>query len=111
MSHAAYIKKALEDELKVAGVYAASSPRVTLSGVVNKLDFSSARAITGGAWNIDLTLTSSNGKSMLASEHYEFESGYGAETACKQTAEAFMPAVQDLIAKIVRAPEFRSLTQ
>jgi hypothetical protein len=111
MSHAAYIKKALEDELKVGGAYAASSPRVTLSGVVNKLDFSSARAITGGSWNIDLTLSSSNGKSMLASEHYEFESGYGAETACKQTAEAFMPAVQDLIAKIVRAPEFRSLTQ
>lgn len=84
MSHAAYIKKALEDELKVAGVYAASSPRVTLSGVVNRLDFSSARAITGGSWNIDLTLASSNGKSMLASEDYEFESGHGAETACNK---------------------------
>ncbi len=109
MSHAAYIKKALEDELKVAGVYASGTPRVTLSGVVTKLEFSSARGLTGGSWDVNLTLTSSNGKSMNAVEHYEFDSGYSAETACRQTSEAFMPAVQDLIGKIVKSPEFKTL--
>lgn len=111
MSHAAYIKKALEDELKVAGAYAATAPRVTISGTITKLEFSSSRGLTGGSWDVDLALSSSNGRSMTASEHYEFESGYSAETACKQTAEAFMPAVQDLIGKIVKSPDFRALVQ
>jgi hypothetical protein len=34
LSHTDYIKRALEDELKVAGAYAAGAPRVTLTGVV-----------------------------------------------------------------------------
>ncbi len=109
MSHTAYIKKAFEDEFKVAGIYAAESPRRTISGVVNKIQFSSARALTGGSWDIDLTLSSSNGSTMQVVEHYEFESGYVADTACKQTAEAYFPAVQNLIAKSVRAPEFKAL--
>lgn len=111
MSHTAYIKKALEDELKVAGAHSAESPRVVLSGTVNKLEFSSSRGLTGGSWDIDLTLKSSNGKSMTAIEHYEFESGFAAFTACKQTAEAYMPTVQNLIGKTVRSPEFKSLLQ
>ena len=111
MSHTAYIKKALEDELKVAGAYAGASPRVSLTGTVTKLAFSSSRGLTGGSWDIDLTLTSSNGKSMSTSEHYEFESGYIAETACKQTAEAYMPAVQNLVGKVVQSPEFKGLVQ
>lgn len=111
MSHTAYLKKALEDELKVAGAHASSSPKVTLTGTVNKLEFSSSRGLTGGTWDIDVTLNSSNGKTMAAFEHYEFESGFIADTACKQTAEAYMPTVQNLIGKIVRSPEFKSLLQ
>jgi hypothetical protein len=40
---------------------------------------------------------------------YEFNSGFIADTACKQTAEAYLPAVQNLIGKLVKAPEFESL--
>lgn len=109
MSHTAYLQKAIEDELKLAGAYSGSSPKVTLTGVVNKLEFSSSRSITGGSWDIDLTLNSSNGKTMTTAEHYEFESGFIADTACKQTAEAYMPAVQDLIGKIARSQEFKEL--
>jgi hypothetical protein len=111
LSHTGYIKKALEDEFKVAGIYAAENPRISISGTVNKLEFSSARAITGGSWDIDLTLSSSNGKTLHVAEHYEFESGYAAITACKQTAEAYFPAVQDLIAKAVRSSEFTALVK
>jgi hypothetical protein len=111
LSHTAYIKKALEDELKVAGVYAADSPRVTISGVVNSLAFSSARGLTGGSWDIDLTLNSSNGKSIRVAEHYEFESGFVADTACKQTAEAYFPAVQNLLGKAVSSSDFKTLVQ
>jgi hypothetical protein len=111
MSHTEYLKKAFEDELKVAGAFGANNPRVVLSGVVNKLEFSSTRGLTGGSWDIDVTLSSSNGSKMSASEHYEFQSGFVADTACKQTAEAYMPTVQNLIKKIVHSPDFKNLVK
>lgn len=109
MSFEAYIQKALADELKVAGMFDDKTPKATLSGSVEQLSFSSSRGLTGGEWNISLRVDSSNGKSLSVSEHYEFESGFIADTACKQTAEAYLPAVQNLIGKLVKAPEFRSL--
>lgn len=112
MSHTAYLKNALEDELKVAGAYAAASPKTILTGVVTRLEFSSCcRDLTGGSWDVELTLHSSHGKSMNVSEHYEFESGVNTETACKQTSEAYMPTAQNLIGKIVRSPKFEWLLQ
>lgn len=111
MSHTAYLQKALESELKVAGVHAGTTPRITLSGTVNRLAFSSTRGMTGGSWDIDIILSSSNGASLPVSEHYEFESGFIADTACKQTAEAYFPAVQNLISKAVHAPGFKALVK
>lgn len=111
LTHTAYLRKALEDEFKVAGAHASSSPKVILTGTVNKLAFSSSRGLTGGYWDIDVTLNSSNGRSMNASEYYQFESGFVADTACKQTAEAYMPTVQNLIGKVVNSPEFKGLLQ
>lgn len=109
MSFEAYIQKALADELKVAGLFDDKTPKTILSGAVEQLSFSSSRGLTGGEWNVSLRVNSSNGKSVSVSEHYEFESGFVADTACKQTAEAFLPAVQNLIGKLVKAPEFKSL--
>lgn len=109
MSFEAYIQNALADELKVAGMFDDKTPKTILTGAVEQLSFSSSRGITGGEWNIGLRVNSSNGKSVFVSEHYEFESGFIADTACKQTAEAYLPAVQDLIGKLVKAPEFKSL--
>jgi hypothetical protein len=109
MSFEAYIQNALTDELKVAGKFDEKAPKVTLSGVVEQLAFSSTRGLTGGSWDIGLRVNSSNGKSNYVSEHYEFNSGFIADTACKQTAEAFLPAVQDLIGKLVKSPEFPTL--
>lgn len=109
MSFEAYIQKALADELKVAGMFDDQTPKTTLSGVLEQLSFSSSRGLTGGEWKISLRVNSSNGKSMSVSEDYLFESGFIADTACKQTAEAYLPAVQNLIGKLVKSPEFRSL--
>lgn len=109
MSFEGYIQKALADELKVAGKFDDKTPKVTLSGVVEQLAFSSSRGLTGGSWDIGLRISSSNGKSSYVSEHYEFNSGFVADTACKQTAEAYFPAVQNLIGKLVKSPEFLAL--
>jgi hypothetical protein len=100
----AYIQKAFTDELKLAGRYDAQSP-VTLTGKISELSFSS----TGGSWNIALKLDSSNGKTLSASEHYEFHTSYSAASACHNVADAFQPAVQALIGKVVAAPDFRLL--
>jgi hypothetical protein len=106
LTHTQYIRRAFEEELQLAGIYAGAAPRVMLSGRVGYMDFSSTREVTRGTWTIQLTLASSNGMTMEANESYDFASGFIANTACKQTAEAFAPAVQNLIGKFVRAPEF-----
>jgi hypothetical protein len=109
MTHVEYIQRAFEDELKVAGALATASPRVSLTGLVDRLEFSSTRGLTGGSWNIDLTLTSSNGKVLKVSEYYEFKSGFSGMEACRNTAEAFLRAVQDLVGKAVGSPDFPML--
>jgi hypothetical protein len=99
-----YIRNALVTELKMAEVYS-DSGSVTLTGTLDHIDFSS----TSGAWELALTVSSSNGKSMHVDETYHFDSSFVGETACNQTAQAFVPGVQDLIGKLVRDPAFRSL--
>lgn len=111
LTHTQYIQRAFEDELKVAGVFAGSSPRVNLTGKLEKLEFSSSRGLTGGSWTIDLNISSSNGQSMLTKEYYEFDSGFSAPEACRQTAEAFSRAVQNLIGKTVANPSFLALVK
>lgn len=106
-----YVQEALADELKIAGLYDAESPRITLSGHIDTLNFSSSKGLTNGVWDIALTLNSSNGESMSVSEHHEFKSGWIADTACKQTAEAFMATVQNLIANIVSSDQFKQLVK
>jgi len=56
-----------------------------------------------------LTVTSSNGQSLSVSEEYKYASSYYGETACNQTAQALMPAVQNVVGKVVRHPNFPAL--
>jgi hypothetical protein len=111
ISHTEYIRRAFESELKVAGAYADKTPRVTLTGSVKQLEFSSSRGLTGGSWTIDLELVSSNGKTMGVKEYYEFNSGFVANEACRNTAEAYSRAVQNLVGKAVQSPSFPALVK
>ena len=109
LTHTQYIQKAFEAEFKIAGAYAAGPARVTLSGKVDKLEFSTTRSLTGGSWTLNLVLNSSNGKTLTVAEYYEFNSGFAAQEACRNTAEAFSRAVQNLVAKAVLSPGFSPL--
>lgn len=109
LSHTQYIQKAFEDEFKIAGAYAQNASKVTIGGKINKLEFSSSKGITGGYWQIDLSLDSSNGKRLDVSEYYEFNSGFVANDACRNTAEAYSRAVQNLVGKAVKSPSFAEL--
>jgi hypothetical protein len=101
-----FIKKALVDELKIAEAYS-NSATITLTGNLDAIDFSS----NSGTWNLALTVNSSNGHSLSASENYSYTTSFYGETACNQTAQALMPAVQNLIGKVVQNNEFRKLIQ
>jgi hypothetical protein len=103
-----FIRKALVDELAIAEIYAPTAPTV-LTGHLDAIDFSSG--LTDAAWDIAITVSSSNGKRISVAEHYVFTSSYYGETGCNQTAQALMPAVQNLVAKIVKHPEFRPLLE
>ncbi|MEO9946556.1 MAG: hypothetical protein ABJH28_13965 [Paraglaciecola sp.] len=101
-----FIRKAFIDELKMAEAFDADAP-VTLTGTLDSIDFSSA----SGSWDIAMTVNSSNGKSLTVSESYSFTSSFYGETACNQTAQALMPAVQNLIGKIVQNENFLKLVE
>ena len=111
LSHTQYIQKAFEDELKTAGAFAASSPRVAIGGRVTRLEFSSSKGLTRGYWQIELSLESSNGKRLDANEYYEFDSGFVANDACRNTAEAFSRAVQNLMGKVAKSSSFPDLVK
>jgi hypothetical protein len=107
-SYPAFIQKALLDELRMAGGYSQASP-VTLSGTLDRLELS----VGGGQWTIGLTIRSSNGKSLSAEEVFEYKTslfGLGRE-GCEAAAKALNPAVQNVIGKVVRSPQFVDLAK
>jgi hypothetical protein len=99
-----YVRKALIDELRVAGSFAESAP-VTLTGNLDEVDFNS----NSGKWTLGLTLTSSTGRSLNVVENYAYDTSFVGEKACALTGQAFGPAVQSLIGKVVKSPEFVGL--
>ena len=101
-----FIRKGFVDELKLAEVYSSSAP-VTLTGNLDSINFSSA----SGTWDLALTVNSSNGNSLSVSENYSYTTSYYGETACNQTAQALMPAIQNLIGNVVRNAEFYRLVK
>lgn len=104
-----YIRQALIDELKQAGMYDPNTPKVTLSGVVEKLSLSTWRTIYLSNWDISVRLNSSNGKSVYIKQHYEFNAGTSNLADCQQIADYYMFAVQRTLNKLITAPEFQSL--
>ena len=111
MSFSGYIASALGNELKMAGLYNEKQPKNVLSGLIDQMEFSSTNSLTKGEWKITLTLQSSNGKKVSVTENYQFDSGFEGSSACRRTAEAFLPAVQNLISKLFNMSEFRALIQ
>ena len=107
-----YIKESLIDELQIAEVYSIEAP-IILTGHLENIDFYSMRDkfVEEGAWNLALTVKSSNGQSISVSEEYKFTSSYYGQTACNQTAQALMPSVQNLIKKIVANSVFPDLVR
>ena len=101
-----YIKDAFVSELKMAGVYDKNSD-LKISGNLNKIYGSS---MFGNAyWEMDVTVTSSNGNSITVNTKRDYPSSYLASTACNNMGTSFAPSVKQLIGDILEHKDFREL--
>jgi hypothetical protein len=105
-----FIHDSLNDELKFSGVYSDEPSAVELAATLRSASFSSMTGMTGGHWDFSLQLSNpANGRSVTANNEYSFDSGFDADTACRNVAIALTPAVQRLINKAVTDPGFPAL--
>ena len=103
-----YIKDAFVSELKMAGVYDKNSD-LKISGNLNKIYGSS---MFGNAyWEMDVTVTSSNGNSITVNTKRDYPSSYLASTACNNMATSFAPSVKQLIGDILDHKDFSKLVR
>jgi hypothetical protein len=104
-----YIRKAFINELKQADMFDDSNPKVSLTGVVEKLSLSTGRITYLSNWEIGIRLSSSNGKSVYIFQHYDFNAGDRLLPDCQMIADNYMQAVQKTLGKLIDSPEFESL--
>ncbi len=100
----AFVQKALVDQLRLAELHASDAP-IRIGGNLDEISFSS----TEGLWSLALTVTDNSGRSFSVREEYSYDTSFYGETACNQTAQALMPAVQNLIGKVVGHPTFEDM--
>ena len=105
-SFAEFIRNAFLDEFRLSEIYDAEGV-VEITGNLDSIDFSSG----DGLWEMELTVSSTNGRVISVSENYAYKSSFYGETACNQTAQAFMPAVQNLVGKVISSSEFSGLIE
>lgn len=101
-----YIKDALISELKMAGSYDKNSD-LKISGNLNKIYGST---MLGNAyWEINVTITSSNGRFITVNTKRDYPSSYLATTACNNMGTSFSPTIKQLIGDIINHKDFSSL--
>jgi len=100
-----YIKEALQEELFLAKAYNPRSPKV-INGVIERLAFSS---VSPASWDIALRVSSNESAGFSTEVNYSFNTSFDAISACQNVANAFGPAVQELLRRVVNDPQFSGL--
>ena len=101
MPYEKFIREAFINELKKAGAY--SLDQIEAARVITghldtfKLDSDS------GSWIIKLTIEFKSGEVFTVTENYQHD-----EISCQRAASTLVPAIQDLIQKIITNPVFQS---
>lgn len=104
-SQAQFIKEALQTELFMADAYDVGSD-IELSGALNSLKFSS---VSPANWTINFTISSNKSDGYTVETVYPFKTSFSAYSACRNVADSFAPAVQQLISDILKNPKFTNL--
>ena len=102
---AGYVHDALKSELLMAERYAQSKgdAETVISGTLEKATFDSG----SGVWDLALRLEFADGTKIREEVQYSFDSSFIATDACDGVADAFSPAVRELVGKILTNPTFR----
>lgn len=102
-----YIKEAFQEELFMAQAYSATSTNV-IEGRLEALSFSS---VSPANWTISMSVKSNNSAGYTITSKFSFDTSWSAYSACKNVADAFGPAVQDLLKQVISHPGFSSLAK
>lgn len=100
-----YIKDAFIEELFMAEAYEPDSGTV-INAQIEDIKFSS---ISPASWEIAMSVNSTNSSGYMVSVDYHFNTSWDAYSACRNVADAFGPAVQELLGKVVKHPQFPAL--
>lgn len=106
-SLATYIKEAFQEELFLAQSYDTNAP-VIIEGRIEKLAFSS---VSPANWEITMRVSSNKSQGYSVSTKYNYETSFDAWSACKNVADAFSPAVQELLRQVTANPQFSHLVK
>jgi len=112
-SFESYIQSALISELKDAGLYSESA-QTELNGHLEMVDLNTGE-ISGGSmvpgsawWLIKVKFTmAGDDDSFTVEDRYRFLPAFGANEACLQAAQLFVPAVQDFLRQLFNHSGFR----
>ncbi|MGO4808334.1 hypothetical protein AB4156_01865 [Cupriavidus sp. 2MCAB6] len=99
-----YIKDAFQEELLMAQSYDVKG--APIEGRIEELSFSS---VSPAYWQITMVVKSTADKGYKVSVKYPFDTSWTAAGACKNVADAFGPAVQELLKQVVTSPQFPAL--
>ncbi len=102
-----YIRDAMQEELFAAGVYQPNSAN-SISGRIEALSFSS---VSPAHWIITMNVRTPTSPGYTVTTKYNFDTSWAADAACKNVADAFGPAVQELLKQVVTNPQFASLAK
>ncbi len=106
ISFESYIEQAFIDELKSAGVYDPKST-IVVHGRLEEIDFNTTPS--KGRWSLKLAISSKTNQGFTVDSAYEFSADWTWFSACRQVAQDFVPAVQQLIGQVVSDPRFKQL--
>ena len=100
-----YIKDAFQEELLMAQAYDVKA--VPIEGRIDELAFSS---VAPAYWKIKMTVKSpADPAGYTVNVQFPFDTSWTARGACHNVADAFGPAVQELLKQVVTNPQFSHL--
>jgi hypothetical protein len=91
----------------LAQAYDSKAP-VIIEERIARMSFSS---VSPANWEIAMRVSSNKSISYTAAVKYNYQTSFDAWSACKNVADAFSPAVQELLRRVVTNPQFDSLVK
>ena len=104
----AYIRNALINELRAAGLFSEHA-NIRIDGYLESVGLDTS--YKNGRWAFKLRISASDGSSFITGNVYSVSTSFDGGLACLEMARALPLATQDLLSKLFDDPKFRKLTR